>query len=192
MDIQEFFQLCSGKWVSQRTTQNLMELQNQSERSDLWVDLLEAAHPEVVDLCQLHNFDPALAYCGLNSRWSEVAEAYQSRFKPRNEGTALLVPMIDPDHPNAGKILRKLNADTTVGTYIFGADEVLTITMEVNGLVNEERIWFASAKPSNLRLRSSVIKKDNTVYTTVFRSEIRMVPPSDPVTTEATATQSNS
>jgi phycoerythrin-associated linker protein len=192
MDIQDFFQLCSGKWVSQRTTQHLIEQQNQSERSDLWVDLLDATHPEVIDLCQLQNFDASLAYCGLSTRWSEVAEAYQSRLKPRNEGAALLVPIMNQEHPTRGTILRKLNADTTVGTFVFGADEVLTIVLEINGFVNEERIWFASSKPSNLRLRSSILKKGDTVYTTVFRSEIRMLPPSTPVEPEATATQSNS
>jgi CpeS-like protein len=193
MDIQDFFQACVGKWVSQRTTHHLIEQKNQSDRSDLWVDILDPEHPEVVDLCKLYDLKISQAYGGLNIRWSEVAEAYQSRFKPRNEGATLLVPILDPDFPNRGQILRKLNATTALGTFSLGSDEALTIVLESNDLVTEERMWFASARPSNLRLRSSLIKKNGVLYATTFCSEIRMISqPTPPTDVQSAATQTNS
>jgi CpeS-like protein len=184
MDIQAFFQLCDGKWISQRTTHQLLEQNNQSGRSDLWGEILDAGDGDVVALCQQLKVDPALALCGLRLRWSEVAEAYQSKFKPKNEGVALMVAIAA--HPESaatpeshsstvGQILRSLKADHPgVGTFSIGADEALTLRFEDAGAISEERIWFASP---NLRLRSSSIKKDDVVCITTFCSEIRMVAP---------------
>jgi CpeS-like protein len=187
MDIQAFFQLCDGKWVSQRTTHQLLEQNNQSARSDLWGEILETDHSDVVALCQQANVDSSLVQSGLRLRWSEVTEAYQSKFKPKNEGSVVLVA-IASDHSDSGQILRSLNsADAVQGTYSIGADEALTIRFEEKGASSEERIWFASP---NLRLRSSSVKKDNIVCITTFCSEIRMggaaTPPAEP-----TAAQSN-
>jgi CpeS-like protein len=171
MDIQAFFQLCEGKWVSQRTTHQLLEQNNQSARSDLWGEILEASHSDVVALCQQVNVEPSLVQCGLRLRWSEVAEAYQSKFKPKNEGSVVLVA-IASNPSNSGQLLRSLNSDKAVkGRYDIGADEALTIRFEEMGASSEERIWFASP---NLRLRSSSVKKDGIVFMTTFCSEIRM------------------
>jgi hypothetical protein len=175
MDIQEFFQLCNGKWVSQRTTHYLVEQKNQSDRSDLWIDFADATDPEVVELCQQSSLDAAQAYGGLKIRWSEVAEAYQSRLKTKQEGSALLVPIKDSSSPMSGRILRALSNEIVVGSYSLGADEALTITMSANGLVTEERLWFASP---NLRLRSSFTQQeDGAICITSFCSEIRMGAP---------------
>jgi hypothetical protein len=172
MDIQSFFQSCSGKWVSQRTTHDLIAQGNQSGRSDLWGEILEAGHAEVVALCRQLNLDPSHAICGLQIRWSEAADLYQSRFKPRDEGSALLVPMVDLDASNAGQLLRSLNgASPKVGTYSLGTDEALTLRFKEDNVLSEERIWFASP---NLRLRSSSIRQGEVVGITTFCSEIRM------------------
>jgi CpeS-like protein len=188
MDIQSFFQSCNGKWVSQRTTHDLIEQSNQSGRSDLWGEMLGADHGEVVALCQQLNLDPSRALCGLQIRWSEVADLYQSRFKPRNEGFVLLVPMVNLEDSNAGQLLRNLNgASPKLGTYSLGTDEALTLRFEEGNLLSEERIWFASP---NLRLRSSSIKQDEVVSITTFCSEIRMSTP-DNATVTPTAAQSN-
>jgi CpeS-like protein len=206
MDIQAFFQLCDGKWISQRTTHQLLEQNNQSGRSDLWGEILDAGNGEVVALCQQLKVDPALALCGLRLRWSEVAEAYQSKFKPKNEGVALMVaisphqesaphgdsaatPAFKPSSPSTpGQILRSLNADHPgMGTFSIGTDEALTLRFEDAGAISEERIWFASP---NLRLRSSSIQQNGVVCITMFCSEIRMVAPAATPSAENTATQS--
>ena len=187
MDIQAFFQLCDGKWVSQRTTHQLLEQNNQSGRSDLWGETLEADNSDVVALCQQANVDPCLAQCGLRLRWSEVAEAYQSKFKPKNEGSVVLVA-IASNPSNAGQLLRSLNSENAIkGTYSIGLDEALTLRFEEAGTSSEERIWFASP---NLRLRSSSVKKDGIVCITTFCSEIRMGGAAAP-SAEPTAAQSS-
>jgi CpeS-like protein len=191
MDIQAFFQLCDGKWISQRTTHQLLEQNNQSGRSDLWGEILDAGDGDVVALCQQLNVDPALALCGLRLRWSEVAEAYQSKFKPKNEGVALMVAIAahqDPSPSTTGQILRSLNSEHPgMGTFSIGTDEALTLQFEEAGAISEERIWFASP---NLRLRSSSIKQNDVVCITTFCSEIRMVAPAATPSAENAATQS--
>lgn len=189
MDIQSFFQLCDGKWISQRTTHHLLEQNNQSGRSDLWGEILEASHGDIEALCQQLGVDPSLAQCGLRLRWSEVAEAYQSRFKPRDEGSVLLVAIAPhqestpSDSPHAGQLLRSLNSDKgTTGRFSIGADEALTLQFEEADVFSEERIWFASP---NLRLRSSSIKKSDTVCITTFCSEIRMAAPKETPSAES-------
>lgn len=175
MDIQSFFQLCEGKWISQRTTHHLLEQKNQSDRSDLWGEILAPDHSDVVALCQQLQQDPTQACCGLSIRWSEVAEAYQSRFKPQQKGTALLVPL--PADPTAlsGKLLRRLGSTVSLGTFSLGVDEALTLCFDGSDSATEERIWFASP---NLRLRSSSVRQEGTIHITAFCSEIRMQAPS--------------
>lgn len=186
MDIQEFFQLCNGKWVSQRTTHYLIEQKNQSDRSDLWIDFIDATVPDVAELCQQFSLDAAQAYGGLKIRWSEVAEAYQSRLKTKQEGSALLVPIKSPASPTSGQMLRQLGPETGTGSYSFGADEALTITININGLVTEERLWFASP---NLRLRSSFTQQKNgAICITSFCSEIRMGAPANKSNADAETT----
>jgi CpeS-like protein len=140
MDIQAFFQLCDGKWISQRTTHQLLEQNNKSGRSDLWGEILEATDGDVVTLCQQLNVDSSQALCGLRLRWSEVAEAYESKFKKKDEGSALMVAIANPSstatHPASvehasGQLLRSLNtAHAGTGTFSIGADEALTLRFE--------------------------------------------------------------
>jgi CpeS-like protein len=186
MDIQEFFQLCDGKWVSQRTTHYPIEQKNQSDRSDLWIAFADATDPDVVGLCQEVSVDSAQAYGGLKIRWSEVAEAYQSRLKKKQEGSALLVPIKNLSTPTSGRMIRKLGSDAITGSFSFGTDEALTIVISANGLVTEERLWFASP---NLRLRSSFTQQeDGAICITSFCSEIRMAAAANKSDSEAETT----
>jgi phycoerythrin-associated linker protein len=182
MDIQEFFQLCAGKWVSQRTTHYLMEQKNQSDRSDLWLDFVDPIDPEVVELCQQYSIGSSQIYGGLKIRWSEVADAYQSRFKPKKEGSALLVLVMGSENLTTGRMLRRLGTDSVMGSYSFGTDEALTLYMSINGLATEERLWFASP---NLRFRSSFTQQDGAVCITSFCSEIRISIPAHNPNAEA-------
>lgn len=188
MDIQEFFQLCNGKWVSQRTTHYLLEQKNQSDRSDLWIDYVEAGSPKLSELCQQFSVDSTQTYGGLEVRWSEVAEPYQSRFKTQKEGSALITLTRDGRNSASGQILRQLDDSAMNGIYQFGTDEALTIVLSVDGFVTEERMWFASP---NLRLRSSITRQADLVCTTSFCSEIRMSPPVDKPGAESQKAQSS-
>ncbi|HEY9824125.1 MAG TPA: phycobiliprotein lyase [Stenomitos sp.] len=174
MDIQSFFQLCDGRWTSQRTVHNLVEQKNQSARSELLSDFWEPTQPEVIELCQTNGLDPSLAIGGLQIHWSEVGDAYQSRFKPRNEGNMLWVPVMDNPSTTTGQLIRRLNGKDMIGTFSLGEDEAMSFTFTGDGFTSEERFWFASP---NLRLRSSITRRDETVCLTTFCSEIRMIKP---------------
>jgi CpeS-like protein len=148
-----------------------------------------------VTLCQQLNVDSSLALCGLRLRWSEVAEAYESKFKKKDEGSAVLVAIAAhqksdaSENSSAGRILRSINcANAAMGTFSIGLDEALTLRLEKAGTVSEERIWFASP---NLRLRSSSIKKEDLVCITTFCSEIRMAAPAAAPSAETSTSQAN-
>jgi hypothetical protein len=187
MDIQSFFQLCGGKWISQRTTHDLGAKNNQSARSDLLTEVLDAQQAEVVLLCQQLGQDSAQALCGLMIQWREVADLYQSRFKKQNEGSVLLVPLLAEPSATTGQLLRRWGETTALGTFSLGSDEALITQFVTDGFVSEERLWFASP---NLRLRSSTVTHDGQVCLTTFCSEIRMQNPAPEAEVQAASTQS--
>lgn len=169
MDITEFFQQSSGKWVSQRTSHHPAFEQPEGGRSDFYIEALPANDPAVVELCQEHGVDAALAVGGVRTRWDGVME----QNKGKRSGTALLVAIADSDQPNKGKLLRPKSeaAQLITGRYVVGDDDALTLIAESETLYAEERIWFASP---NLRLRTSTIKQSDGFSTASFCSEIRM------------------
>jgi hypothetical protein len=189
MDIQSFFQLCGGKWISQRTTHDLGARNNQSARSDLLTEVLDSQQTDVLALCQQLGQDAAQALCGLTIQWSEVAELYQSRFKTRKEGSVLLVPLLENPSATSGKLLRQLGDTTALGTFSLGSDEAVTTQFITDDLLSEERLWFASP---NLRLRSSTVIHNGQVCLTTFCSEIRMNPSTPDAAAQATSAQPTS
>jgi hypothetical protein len=60
MDGMEFFQLSAGKWRSQRTTHHLAFRRAETGESEIDVATLEADHPQVVEICRLHQVEPSL------------------------------------------------------------------------------------------------------------------------------------
>jgi hypothetical protein len=174
MDITEFFQQSAGKWVSQRTSHHPAFKQPEGGRSDFYIEALPADDPAVVQLCQEHGVDAALAVCGVRTRWDGVME----QNKGKRVGTALLVAIADSSQPNQGRLLRpNSEANQTevneiiTGRYVMGDDDALTLVAESATLYAEERLWFASP---NLRLRTSTLKQADGFSTASFCSEIRM------------------
>jgi len=172
MNITEFFQQSAGKWVSQRTSHHPAFKQPEGGKSDFYIEALSSDDPAVVQLCQEHGVDAALAVGGVRTRWDGVME----QNKGKRVGTALLVAIADSADStgaNQGKLLRpKTEAgQTVVGRYVIGADDALTLIAESETLYAEERLWFASP---NLRLRTSTIKQAGGFSTASFCSEIRM------------------
>ncbi|MBW4515144.1 MAG: phycobiliprotein lyase [Timaviella obliquedivisa GSE-PSE-MK23-08B] len=169
MDITEFFQQSAGKWVSQRTSHHPTFKQPEGGRSDFYIEVLPSSDPAVVQLCQQHGIDAALAVCGVRTRWDGVME----QNKEKRAGTALMVAIADSTQPNRGKLLRPSGEaeQRVTGRYVMGDDEALTLISESETLYSEERLWFASP---NLRLRTSTIKQADGFSTASFCSEIRM------------------
>jgi hypothetical protein len=170
MDVTEFFQQSAGQWFSQRTHHHPASKPSESGKSDVQIEILSKDAPEVLQLCEQHAIDPALALCGVQASWSGM----MNRDTSKRSGSTLLVPVAEPGKSNEGKLLRKSNSAqmaVSVSRYIMSADDVLTLITEDDEVYAEERIWFASP---NLRLRTSVLKQSGGFRTSSFRSEIRL------------------
>jgi hypothetical protein len=170
MDITEFFQQSAGKWFSQRTSHHLAFKQSESGKSDIRIEMLPQDAPEVVQLCQQNEVDPALALCGARVTWDGTMEWDQEK----HEGSTVLVPVADPDKPNEGKLLRDTGyaeKAPVAGRYVMGDDGSLTLITDYESMYSEERLWFASP---NLRLRTSILKRFGGFSMATFCSEIRM------------------
>lgn len=170
MDITEFFQQSAGKWFSQRTSHHLAFKQSESGKSDIRIEMLPQDAPEVIELCQQNEVEPTLALCGARVTWDGTMEWD----KEKHEGSTVLVPVADPDKPNAGKLLRDTGyaeKAPVAGRYVMGDDGSLTLITEYESMYSEERLWFASP---NLRLRTSILKRFGGFSMATFCSEIRM------------------
>ncbi len=170
MDIVDFFELSSGKWLSQRSSHHFDSKQSEAGKSDLVIESLAQTAPEVVQLCEQYQLDPAISQCGLKVSWSSSGEWDNKK----TTGTSVLVAIADPETPNQGQLLRSFAANTTppvAGRYVLGSDEALTLITADDTLYAEERLWFASP---NLRLRTSMLKRTGGSSTASFFSEIRM------------------
>jgi CpeS-like protein len=170
MDIQEFFDLWSGKWVSQRSVHDLRSQQNQSTRSDLWIEKIDRDGSPVTQLCQSLQQDPAQVDWAFQIRWTEAAE--QSSFRKSNkEGSTILV-ILKTTPTGDGNLLRQNHDGTTsTGSYRFGEDEVLTMVTALQDYQFSERFWFASP---NLRMRNTLIQQGDVTHLATFCTEIRM------------------
>ena len=59
MDVMDFFRLSQGQWNSQRTTHHLPFRRAELGGSTITVEALDADHPRVIEICELHEVDPA-------------------------------------------------------------------------------------------------------------------------------------
>uniref|UniRef100_A0A832H4C7 Chromophore lyase CpcS/CpeS n=1 Tax=Oscillatoriales cyanobacterium SpSt-402 TaxID=2282168 RepID=A0A832H4C7_9CYAN len=170
MDIVEFFELSSGKWFSQRTSHHLAFKQSEAGKSELVIEMLDKADPEVIKLCEQYSIDPATALCGARVTWNGTMEWDEEK----HAGSTVLVPVADLETPNEGKLLRETGyaeKAPVAGRYVMGGDEALTLITEYETMYSEERLWFASP---NLRLRTSILKRFGGFSMASFCSEIRM------------------
>jgi CpeS-like protein len=174
MDISEFFHLNSGKWFSQRTSHHLALNKSESGKSDIQIELLDPTAAIVVQLCKDHGIAPNLAILGVQATWTGMMD----RETTKKTGSSLVVAIPSTDVPNTGSLLQSQSLVGKLGTskpaiaqYSLGADQVLTVITETDSFYSDERIWFAG---TNLRLRSSKIRRTNGFQTASFCSEIRM------------------
>ncbi|MGL5133501.1 MAG: phycobiliprotein lyase, partial [Planktothrix sp.] len=156
MNIIEFFELSAGKWFSQRTLHNLKSGQLQAGKSNLIIESLPQTDAKVIQLCQQHHIDPTTISGGFCSTWDGTTEGNSNQQK----GSAILVPIINPDHPQTGQLLQTQGDNphqSLSGRYNLGEDEVLTVITETPNLYVEERLWYLMP---NLRLRTSIVKNN--------------------------------
>lgn len=190
MDAMEFFQRSAGRWRSQRTTHHLPFRRSETGDSDILVKALPADHPKVIEICELHEIDAALAIGGAYVTW-EGSMAWD-REGENHAGNTIFALVPDADNPKQGRLLRERGyAEITpvVGRYETGDDDSLTLVTEYETMSSIERFWFVSP---DLRFRSSTVKRFGGFNTASFCAESRIPEDVDSdVTPELTAQQLN-
>lgn len=174
MDALEFFQLSAGRWLSSRTTHHLAFKRSELGESEINVETLEADHPEIIALCELHSIDPSLAIGGSRVNWLG-SMAWDKEGDENHEGTTVFAIIPDADNLRQGKLLRErgyAEIMPVVGLYQMDDEDGLVLTTEYETMSSIERFWFASP---NLRLRTSTVKRFGGFSTASFCTESRVI-----------------
>lgn len=172
MDAMEFFRRSAGKWRSQRTTHHLAFRRAELGDSEIRVETLDKDHPQVVEICELHQIDPQRAIGGAFVSWAGSMEWDQNDENHSGSTVFALVP--EEDNPKAGKLLRERGYAEIVpvaGLYEMDEEEGLILVTEYETMSVVERFWFASP---DLRLRTSTVTRFGGFSTASFCSESRI------------------
>ena len=172
MDGMEFFQRSAGQWTSQRTTHHLAFRRAESGDSDIFVEALKADHPKIVEICEMHNYDPNLAIGGAFVSW-DGSMAWDKEDETHAGNTVFaLIP--DTDNPKSGVLLRERGYAEIVpiaGRYHIDELDGLVLATEYDTMLTLERFWFANP---NLRLRTSTVQRFGGFNTATFCTESRL------------------
>ena len=188
MNIEEFFELSSGKWFAHRTSNHLDPKQSEGGKSDIIIETIAADHSEVVKLCEKYQVEPSNKNSCIKVTWNGTTEWDREK----RQGSTVLVAVPNNDNPSEGKLLRGMgnsNNPSATGTYRVGNDDSLTLTLEYEKIWSEERLWYASP---NLRIRVATLKSHGDFSMASFTSEIRMGGGSSAKKTNSTATNAAS
>jgi hypothetical protein len=166
MNIQEFLQLSSGLWLSQRTRHRFTEEQTDIDKADLWVDPLAGDDPKVIALCDQLQTPVNQAVGGLEVTWKATLGNGKTQL-----GSSVLVAIASETDPITGQWLSQTKSQPLrVGQYCLDHDEVMILRYDQDSTTIEERIWFPS---ENLRLRSTTLSTAGEPSSANFCSEIR-------------------
>lgn len=182
----DFFRLSAGQWNSQRTTHHLPFRRAELGGSTIAVEALEAEDPGVVEICQLHNVDPALAVGGALVTW-QGSMAWDKEDE-NHEGRTLFALVPDADNPKVGQLLRErgyAEIVPVIGRYEIDDEGGLLLTTEYETMSSIERFWFANP---NLRLRTSVVKRFGGFSTASFCAESRLTAAETPSSADSDPT----
>ncbi|MDB9516696.1 phycobiliprotein lyase [Roseofilum reptotaenium CS-1145] len=166
MNITEFLQQTAGKWFSQRTAHPVESSQTQTGKSTLYVDFLASDDPKVKALSDRQGLNNVLG--GTLVTWEATIDPSAQFYK----GERLLVWVGDSDvqNPQRGKFFSSLEGSPP-GSFSLDEDEILTLRIESQGQVSEDRIWFASP---NFRLRTSFTQVSGETVFASLCTEIRL------------------
>lgn len=172
MNAVEFFQRSAGQWRSQRTTHHLAFQRAEMGDSDISVVTLEARHPSVVELCQLHGIDADLAAGGALINWEGRMKWDQE--DENHKGSTVMAIVPDPGDGRQGRLLRErgyAEEMPVAGHFFIDEEDGLNLVTEYDTMSAIERFWFASP---DLRLRSSTVKRFGGFSTATFCTETRV------------------
>ncbi|NEP59429.1 MAG: phycobiliprotein lyase [Symploca sp. SIO2G7] len=172
MDAMEFFELSAGKWRSQRTTHHLPFKRAESGESEITVATLPAAHPKVVEICQLHQVDPSLAVGGAQISW--LGTMAWDKTDENHQDSTVMVIVPDSDNSRQGKLLREKGYAEIVpvaGRFLMDDENGLVLITEYETMSSHERFSFAS---QDLRMRTSTVKRFGGFSTSSICVETRI------------------
>ena len=165
MDALKFFQNSSGKWRSQRTTHHLAFRRAEIGDSEIYVEALEADNPKIIEICQMHDVDPALAVGGAFVSWD--GSMAWDRNEENHTGTTIFALIPEKDNPREGVLLRERGYAEIVP---IDGDDALVLITEYDTMSTIERFWFVNP---NLRLRTSTVQRFGGFNTATFCAEMR-------------------
>lgn len=187
MDAMEFFKNSGGKWKSQRTTHHLAFRRAETGGSDIYVEALDANHPKVIEICQMHEYDPSRAVGGAFVSWD--GSMAWDKDDENHEGTTVFALIPDADNPKAGVLLRERGYAEIVpiaGRYHIDELDGLVLITEYDTMSTIERFWFANP---DLRLRTSTVQRFGGFNTATFCAETRNEETASETQTEETTDQ---
>lgn len=168
----QFFQLSAGRWKSARTTHHLAFKRSEFGESEIQVETLTADDPEIINLCQMHDIDPALSIGGSRVRWLGTM-AWDREGEENHEGKTVFAIVPDAGNPRAGRLLRErgyAEIVPVVGQFHLDEEDGLVLTTEYETMSSIERFWFNG---ENLRMRTSTVKRFGGFSTASFCVETR-------------------
>jgi hypothetical protein len=177
IDVMEFFCLSAGRWRSQRTTHHLAFKRTEVGESEIQVEALTADHPQIIEICQLHQVDPKLAIGGAFVSWKGEM-GWDRDDEDNHEGSTVFTLIPDAENPHHGTLLRERGYAEIVpvaGRYQMDDEDGLVLTTEYETMSSVERFWFASP---DLRMRTSTVKRFGGFSTATFCTEFRLSDPS--------------
>ncbi len=172
MDAMEFFQKSAGNWRSQRTTHHLAFRRAETGTSDITVEALGADNEKVIDICKLHDCDPAKAAGGAFVRWKSNMD--WDKEDENHEGTTVFALIPDDDNPRQGMLLRERGYAEIVpiaGRYHLDEEEALVLVTDYETMTTIERFWFANP---DMRLRTSTVQRYGGFNTATYCTEMRV------------------
>ncbi|MBE9060205.1 phycobiliprotein lyase [cf. Phormidesmis sp. LEGE 11477] len=172
MNVMEFFQQSAGQWQSQRTTHHLPFRRAELGGSNISVEALPADNEKVVEICKLHDVDPSSAVGGAYVQWN--GEMAWDKEGEDHKGSTVFALVPDADNPQTGNLLRErgyAEIVPVIGRFEMDSENGLVLTTEYETMSSIERFWFPN---SDLRMRTSVVKRFGGLSTASFCAESRV------------------
>ena len=168
----EFFRQSTGKWRSQRTTHHLAFRRSETGESEIYVEALSADDPRIIEICQLHQHDPATTVGGAYVTWQ--GSMGWDKEDEDHAGSTVFALVPTDDLGRQGFLLRERGYAEIVpvaGQYAIDDQDCLVLTTDYESMNAVERFSFASPQ---LRVRTSTVKRFGGFSTATFCTEFRI------------------
>ncbi len=168
MDIREFLQQSAGKWSSIKSNHHVDNTTQESGKSTIEMELLDANHALVVQLCQKQSLKPTEIAFGAKIQWDGFLDGETSSQK------GSLIMAVRSSDLKTGEIYRSIGnfglaAPKSDFSFAEGQELILSTDSEKGKTV--ERIWFES---ENVRLRHMKSHRPDGSSSIAFCSEVRL------------------